>query len=183
MVQITGGNKALPNQFDCHEVTRRLAEKLAVPPVLLHAPGIVDRPETREMLLAERSIAETLRLFDRLDIAVVGIGALAPVPASTLVASGYVPAPDLDELIRHGAIGDVFSYFVDATGELVPTPLHERLITVGVEQVRRVPWSIGIATGEVKAKAVRAAVRGRFVNVLVLDSALARAVLAASGNS
>ena len=29
VVQITGGNKRLSVQFDCHEVTRRLAEKLS----------------------------------------------------------------------------------------------------------------------------------------------------------
>jgi deoxyribonucleoside regulator len=177
VVQITGGNKALPNQFDCHEVTRRLAEKLGVQPVLLHAPGIVDQRATREILLAETSIAETFALFDQLDVAVVGIGSLVPVRSSTLLASGYVPPADLEQLVRIGAVGDVFSYFIDAAGELVPTPVHERLITIGVEQIRRIPWSIGVATGPAKARAVHAAVCGGFVNSLVIDARLARAIL------
>lgn len=177
VVQITGGNKALPNQFDCHEVTRRLAEKLGVQPVLLHAPGIVDRKATRDVLLGETSIAETFRLFDQLDVAVVGVGSLVPVRSSTLLASGYVASSDLTELITLGAVGDVFSYFIDQQGRLVPTPLHERMITIGVEQITKIPWSIAVATGAVKARAVRAAVRGRFVNTLVIDSVLAEALL------
>jgi len=44
--------------------------------------------------------------------------------------------------------------------------------------LRRVPTSIGVATGAVKAKAVAAAVRGGFVNTLIVDSFLAEAVLA-----
>jgi DNA-binding transcriptional regulator LsrR (DeoR family) len=177
VVQITGGNKALPNHFDCHEVTRRLAEKLGVPPVLLHAPAVVEREKTRNLLLAEPSIAETFALFEHLDVAAVGIGSLVPARSSTLIASGYVPPPDLERLVHMGAVGDVFSYFIDDLGRLVPTPLHDRLIAISVAQIHKIPWSIGIATGPVKARAVRAAVRGGFVNALVVDSRLARAVL------
>lgn len=177
VVQITGGNKALPNQFDCHEVSRRLAEKLGVQPVLLHAPGIVDRKATRDVLVAETSIAETFRLFDQLDVAVVGVGSFVPVRSSTLLASGYVAPSDLAELIGLGAVGDVFSYFIDDQGGLVPTPLHGRMITIGVEQIRKIPWSIAVATGATKARAMRAAVLGRFVNALVIDSDLAEALL------
>lgn len=177
VVQITGGNKALSNQFDCHEVSRRLAEKLGVQPVLLHAPALVDHKVTRDVLLADTSIAETFRLFDQLDVAVVGVGSFLPVRSSTLLASGYVAPADLAELVDLGAVGDVFSYFIDDQGGLVPTPLHERMITIGVGQIRKIPWSIAVATGAVKARAVRAAVRGRFVNALVIDSALAEALL------
>ncbi len=78
VVQITGGNKRLSVQFDCHEVTRRLAQKLSVDPMLLHAPGVVDKKETRELLMRESAIAETFRHFDKLDIVIVGIGAIVP---------------------------------------------------------------------------------------------------------
>ena len=177
VVQITGGNKWLSTQFDCQEVTRRLATKLGVEPILLHAPGIVDDPATREILLRESAIAETFRHFDSIDIAVVGIGSLVPKLSSTLVASGYIGADEIDALVRAGAVGDVFSYFIDAQGGVVRTELYDRLVTIGIDHLRRVPTSIGIATGAVKAKAVVAAARGGFVNTLIVDSVLAEAVL------
>ncbi|MFQ5774551.1 MAG: sugar-binding transcriptional regulator [Kiloniellaceae bacterium] len=177
VVQITGGNKWLTLQFDCQEVTRRLAGKLGVDPVLLHAPGIVDNKETRDLLLKESSILDTFRHFDSIDIAIVGIGSLVPVESSTLLASGYIPRADLDTLKAAGAVGDVFSYFIDAEGNLVRTELYDRLITIGIEQLRRVPTSIGVATGAAKARAVLAAARGGFVNTLIVDAALASAVI------
>jgi DNA-binding transcriptional regulator LsrR (DeoR family) len=177
VVQVTGGNKWLSAEFDCQEVSRRLAAKLGVAPVLLHAPGIVDNKETRELLLKESAILDTFRHFDSIDIAVVGIGALVPVESSTLLASGYVPRRDLETLKRAGAVGDVFSYFVDADGNLVRNELYDRLITIGIDQLRRVPTLIGVATGAAKAKAVLAAVRGGFVNTLIIDSGLARALI------
>jgi DNA-binding transcriptional regulator LsrR (DeoR family) len=125
VVQVTGGNKWLSAEFDCQEVSRRLAAKLGVAPVLLHAPGIVDNKETRELLLKESAILDSFRHFDSIDIAVVGIGALVPVESSTLLASGYVPRRDLETLKRAGAVGDVFSYFVDADGKLVRNELYD----------------------------------------------------------
>ena len=177
VVQITGGNKRLSVRFDCHEVTRRLAQKLDVEPVLLHAPGIVDRKETRDLLLQESAIAETFRHFSNIDLAIVGIGSVAPNGQSTLANSGYLSSAELTALRRAGAVGDVFSYFIDANGGVVKTELYERLITIGMSEIRKIPMPVGVATGAAKAEAVAAAVRGGFVNILIVDSALAEALL------
>ena len=64
-------------------------------PVLLHAPGVVDKKETRELLMRESAIAETFRYFDKLDIVIVGIGAIVPKVNSMLVDSGYVSGAEL----------------------------------------------------------------------------------------
>jgi deoxyribonucleoside regulator len=178
VVQITGGNKRLSVQFDCHEVTRRLAQKLGVDPVLLHAPGIVDKRRTRELLMQESAIAETFRHYDEIDIAIVGIGSIVTKAQSMLISSGYVSGSELQSLQRAGAVGDVFSYFIDENGEIVRTELYERLITIGLPQIRKVPTTVGVATGVGKAKAVAAAVRGGFVNTLIIDGELAQALLA-----
>jgi DNA-binding transcriptional regulator LsrR (DeoR family) len=177
VVQITGGNKKLPIQFDCHEVTRRLAQKLNVEPVLLHAPGIVDTPETRQLLMRDSTIAETFRLYEKIDLAIVGIGAVSDNVRSTLVDSGYVSDPELESLRKAGAVGDVFSYFIDDDGKVVRTEIYDRLITIGLSCIRKVPLTVGIATGAEKAQAVAAAVRGGFVNALIVDSLLAKALL------
>jgi deoxyribonucleoside regulator len=178
VVQITGGNKRLSMQFDCHEVTRRLAQKLHVRPILLHAPGIVDDRRTRELLMRESALLDTFKYFDEIDLAIVGIGAIKPAVQSTLVDSGYVSATELKSLRRAGAVGDVFSYFLDDDGHVVRTEIYDRLITIGLAQARQIRTTVGVATGAAKRRAVAAAVRGGFVNTLVVDSRLACALLA-----
>jgi len=177
VVQITGGNKWINARFDCQEVTRRLASALGVQPIVLHAPGIVDRPETRDLLMQDSAIAETVRSFEAIDVAVVGIGSLEPELASALVDSGYVTDDELAVLRRGGAIGDVFSHFIDDGGRIVRTEIYDRLITIAAEQARRIPTSIGIAAGKHKARAVAAAVKGGFLNTLIVDDGLAQALL------
>jgi DNA-binding transcriptional regulator LsrR (DeoR family) len=178
VVQITGGNKRLSMQFDCHEVTRRLAQKLHVQPILLHAPGIVDDKRTRELLMRDSNIRDTFKQFSELDLAIVGIGAIRPAIQSMLVKSGYISSTELRSLKRAGAVGDVFSYFIDDDGNVVRTELYDRLITIGLTDIRRVPTTLGVATGAAKARALAAAMRGGFINTLIADSSLARAVLA-----
>ena len=177
VIQITGGNKRLSVRFDCHEVTRRLAQKLSADPVLLHAPGVVDKKETRELLMRESAIAETFSYFDKLDIVIVGIGAIVPKVNSMLIGSGYVSGAELKLLKRGGAVGDVFSYFINNNGEIVETEIYDRSITIGVEHIRKVPTTVGIATGAEKSRAVAAAIRGGFVNTLIVDIHLAHALL------
>jgi deoxyribonucleoside regulator len=178
VVQITGGNKRLSMQFDCHEVTRRLAQKLHVQPILLHAPGIVDHRRTRELLMRESAVIETFRYFGELDLAIIGIGAIKPAIQSTLVSSGYVSAAELRSLKHAGAVGDVFSYFIDDGGQIVRTEIYDRLITIGLNHTRKIETTVGIATGAMKWRAVAAAVRGGLVNTLIVDSRLACALLA-----
>jgi deoxyribonucleoside regulator len=177
VVQITG-NKRLSMQFDCHEVTRRLAQKLHVQPILLHAPGIVDNKRTRELLMRDSNIRDTFKYYGELDLAIVGIGAIRPAIQSMLITSGYISGTELRSLKGAGAVGDVFSYFIDDDGQIVRTELYDRLITIGLADVRRIPTTLGVATGAAKARAVAAAMRGGFINTLIADSSLARAVLA-----
>lgn len=158
MVQITDGNKRLSMQFDCHEVTRRLALKLHVRPILLHAPGIVDDRRTRELLMCESILLDTFKYFDEIDLAIVDIGAIKPAVQSTLVNSGYVSATELKSLRRAGAVGDVFSYFLDDEGHVVRTEIYDRFITIGLAQVRQIRTTVGIEAA--KRRAVAAAVRG-----------------------
>lgn len=178
VVQITGGNKRLSMQFDCHEVTRRLAQKLHVQPILLHAPGIVDNRRTHELLMRESAVVDTFKYFGELDLAIVGIGAVKPAIRSTLVSSGYVSTAELKSLKRAGAVGDIFSYFFDDDGQVVRTEIYDRLITIGLTHTRKIQTTVGIATGTMKWRAVAAAIRGGFVNTLIVDSPLACALLA-----
>ncbi len=131
----------------------------------------------------ESAIAETFGHFDKLDIVVVGIGAIVPEVASMLIGSGYVSSTELKSLKRAGAVGDVFSYFINDRGEIVQTEIYDHSITIGIRHIRKVPVTVGIATGAEKSRAVAAAIRGGFVNTLIVDSLLAEALLKASRSS
>ena len=55
----------------CQKIARTLGSMLS----LLPAPGIVDNPRTREAYLSDNYVQKALGLFEKLDIAFVGVGA------------------------------------------------------------------------------------------------------------
>jgi DNA-binding transcriptional regulator LsrR (DeoR family) len=156
--------------LNCHDITRRFASKFGVNPHLLYAPSIVDTKKMHDMLLEETSIKKTFNHFSKLTIAMVGIGAMYPRVISTLVKTGHISGNELESLKTNGAVGDVYSHFFDIHGKTCDNKLSERIIAMPVKELLRVPYSIGIAGGELKAEAILGAIRGKYINILITDS-------------
>ena len=109
-------------------------------------------------------------------MALVGIGSLAP--SRLLLDSGNAGGQaDQQHLREAGAVGDVCNRFFDAAGALVPSELDDRVVGIDPATFRSIPRRVGLAGGERKREAVRAALLGGWVNVLVTDLATARALL------
>ncbi len=81
------------------------------------------------------------------------------------------------QLRRLGAVGDVCVRYFDADGVPIQTPLNDRVIGMELDQLRRVKRSVGIAGGKRKLAAIRGAVRGGFINVLITDLFTAQALV------
>jgi DNA-binding transcriptional regulator LsrR (DeoR family) len=177
VVQITGGSHELSIDLNCHDITRRFASKFGVSPHLLYAPSIVDTKIMHDMLLKETSIKKTFNYFSKLTIAMVGIGAMYPRVISTLVKTGHISGKDLKSLKACGAVGDVYSHFFDINGKTCDNKISERIIAMPVEELLSVPYSIGIAGGELKAEAILGAIRGKYINILITDSSAGEKIL------
>jgi len=76
-----------------------------------------------------------------------------------------------------GAVGDMGLRFFDARGQQVRSSCDDRIIGIDLPQLARIPRVIGIAGGLRKLAAIRAAMLGRFISVLVTDNYTADALL------
>ena len=177
VVQITGGSHQLSLDLNCHDITRRLALKFDREPHLLFAPAILDSKKVNDMLMREKSIRSTFEFFDKITIALVGIGAIYPRIVSTLVNTGHISKEDFESLNKHNAVGDVFSHFFDINGVICDSSLKGRLVAMQVGTLLNVPYSIGVAGGKLKAEAILGALRGRYINILITDDTAAEKIL------
>lgn len=128
--------------------------------------------------MREPYVRDSVKLFDQLDTVLVGIGALEP--SRPLLNSGnFFSAAERTTLASKGAIGDICLQYYNAEGHTIVTPLAERVIGIKLSQLKRVKHVIGIAGGKRKMTAIRGALAGRWINILVTDRATARGVLEA----
>jgi DNA-binding transcriptional regulator LsrR (DeoR family) len=80
----------------------------------------------------------------------------------------------LELLKRENAVGDILLRFFDPNGNLVETGLEKRVISMSLEQLRKVSRAIGVAGSSRKYAAILGALRGRWINILVTDHFTAR---------
>ena len=66
-------------------------------------------------------------------------------------------------------MGDICLRFFDKRGTLIESELNDRVLGISPEQMLRVDRRIGIAGGTRKYAAIRAAVEGKWINVLITD--------------
>jgi len=176
VIQILGGVGNPNAEVHATQVTRRLAELIGGEATLLPAPGVVGSRSAREVLMKDRFVSEAMDLFGKITLALVGIGATEPSRA--LASSGNVFSPrEIKGLADKGAVGDICLRFFDAAGRQVVTELNDRVISVELDQLRAVRRVVGVAGGRRKTNALRGALNGKLVNVLITDLASAERLL------
>jgi DNA-binding transcriptional regulator LsrR (DeoR family) len=176
VVQILGGGGDPAAEGHATHLVRRMAYLLHGQGTFLPAPSSVGSREARDVLLADQFVHRAVSLFDRLDVALVGIG--GQEPSGLLASSGNVFSPQELQTVREaGGVGDIGLRYLCADGRPVDTPLHERVIGIELEQLKRVPRAIGVAGGPGKTQAIRAALLGGWINCLITDTYTAERLL------
>lgn len=177
VVQITGGLKQVPLEYNAIELARRLSRIFNAESYPLYAPAIVDNVETKNALLSETNINNTIAMFNKINIAIVGIGSVIPQPSTLLYKEGFIKKEDLEDLVKCGAIGDINSYFYNQNGEKCQTELGKRTIGMDLDQLRRTRYVMALAGGKSKVDAIYGALRGKIVNIIVTDEETVRELL------
>ncbi len=153
------------------EPYRRVADALGAQARGLMAPGLVDDAATKRALVAHAGVRSIIDLWDRLDVAIFGIGG----PTWSVSRVGEQVERQLEEA---DAVGEILIAPFDLDGRFVCAALRERVIAVDARRLARIPVAIGVATGESKVRPILGALRAGVVRQLVTDVATAEAVVA-----
>ncbi len=177
VVQIIGAVGHGDPLVDGTELARWLAQKLGAGFRSLSAPLVVESDSVARGLLHDRAIADVLSHAAEADVAVIGVGVLAPPAMSSLWRAGYLTQRDLEQLTSSGAVGDVLARPLDIHGQPVDVSFNRRVIGIDLDTLRGIKQVIAVAGGVVKAPAILAALRGHYADILVTDSETAARIL------
>jgi DNA-binding transcriptional regulator LsrR (DeoR family) len=109
-----------------------------------------------------------MHIVEKVTLALVGIGEIKP--SSLLATSGNIFSfGELERLRSQGAVGDILVRFFDYNGHQLSSPLNQRVVGMSLEQLSHVERAVGVAGGRRKVEAIRGALRGHWVNVLITD--------------
>ncbi|WP_238590836.1 sugar-binding transcriptional regulator [Paenibacillus beijingensis] len=174
-VPMIGGWGAEGTSWHSNSNSRLFGEKLKSKYWLLNAPALVTSQQARNVILEEAEISEVLSLAQQANVAIIGLGQVSE--QSTIVNAGFLTGEDIKEVRKLGAVANICTSFLDEKGETVVYGAESKMIGLTAREMRRIPNIIASASGEDKVPAITAALRGRWVDILVIDMETAKKVL------
>lgn len=153
-VPIVGGPSGkLPSRYHVNTLTYSAATRLKGESYLADFPALLDNPLIRQGIMQSPHFQTLAEYWQRLDIAVVGIGS---------------------PTIRHAANWQAFYGNRRADdGTPVATAMQDKTLSIELKTLKQARYVIGLASGEEKYAALLGALRGQHINALVTDRATA----------
>ncbi len=174
IIQLVGCLGTNKPSYDSSRLAIKMANKLNGKYFNMYSPIYVHNKMVRDYLIKEPSINETLSMAESVDIVLSGIGSTNC--SSTIYKAGYWDDSYLDYLKFNGAVGHLLGRPFNSNG--APIDMGNRyIIGAPLKTMQNANFSIGISVSKEKAESTLAAVLGRYINVLIIDEALALKLL------
>lgn len=141
----------------------------------LSAPMYVDGEKEKELIEGIDEISKVLHMAETADIALIGIGSMQK--DSSIIKAGIRTEEEYKELIQKGAVGEIVGRIYDKNGQTVDEDLRRKMIGISLDKIAKIPVRVGISYGKDKIEAIKGAIAGGLVNVLVTDVPTAELLL------
>ncbi|MDH6363222.1 DNA-binding transcriptional regulator LsrR (DeoR family) [Enterococcus sp. PF1-24] len=164
---IVGGPSHINSKYHVNTLVYELAKKFHGESIFVNASVIQESKELAEGILNSNYFEELKGYWERLDTVIVGIG--GPLSYKKSKWRDLLNDEDFEDLKMREAIGDCCCCFFDREGKVSKGNLYKRRIGVSLETLQKVPCSIGIARGKVKARAILALLKKGYINTLMTD--------------
>ena len=141
----------------------------------LSAPMYVDGEKEKELIEGIDEISKVLHMAETADMALIGIGSMQK--DSSIIKAGIRTDEEYKELIQKGAVGEIVGRIYDKNGQTVDEDLRRKMIGISLDKIAKIPVRVGISYGKDKIEAIKGAIAGGLVNVLVTDVPTAELLL------
>lgn len=175
IIPLIGGTGNERTEVHSNQIAYELSKRLGGKCESLYAPSMVETEELHEQIIQLPNIASVLQEGEQIDLALVGIG--NPYSMSTMERYGYLNETVLRELKELDTVADINSRFINRAGEIVHHPINNKIIGIGLEQLRQVNIVVGLAFGLHKIESIKAALKGGYIQMLVTDEATAYKIM------
>ena len=173
IVTLLGGAGKSFSEIQPNIMAQKLLGKYSGRGYVINAPCFCRTQELRDALMEDPHIQDVLARAAQTDICLIGIGGM---PA--MDANGLDDQDVIDDLLSHGAVGDVCANYFQKDGSRCDAGISRRTISINPELLRSVKRVIAVAGGANKVQSILGALRGGYVNMLVTDMTTAQAILA-----
>ena len=169
-VQLAGSMESINPDIDEMFILQRVAALYGCDCKRLLVPYLLDDEESKAMICRHSATREVLRCRKDVNTFISGVDTM-------LYWAERMDEKDVHPLMNQGAVGCMWGYFFDINGNIIDTPLYNRMIIPDRSIFQSAQTRICIASDRFKAKAILGALRGGMCNVLITNSKIASQIL------
>jgi len=165
VVQIMGGFSTDIERAHPIDLVKKLSSILHCGYSYLNCPAIVAQKELRSALLKEASINSVIEMWDKIDLAIMGIGVVNADSRLNLLFN-----EEMKKIIEnHQICADVNINFFNQQGEYLDI-LADNKISIAYQGLKKIKRKVAICHGRHKTKVILSALRAGIIDVLITDS-------------
>ncbi len=168
------GNMMEDGSATPYNATIRLAERIGAPHYPYPLPVLARDAAELAAMQTQQAARNTIDLCARADLSLVGIGQMDMT--APLHVDGFLSVPEMEQLHRAGAVGEITSWVYDDRGQVIDCDFNRRVASAPLPRGTDRPV-IAVALGQAKLPAIRAALIGGLINGLVTSEATAERLL------
>lgn len=142
---------------------------------LLPIPAYFDAPATKEAMFQERVVRRVHALAQKADVVLFSIG--TPDANSYIYQAGYIEDQELNALRSTDVVGDIATVFFREDGSYSDIAMNQRSSGPDLGTLAKHPYTVCVVAGRDKVQALRGALAGGFMNTLIVDESVARALM------
>ena len=173
VVPLMGERDYTGSYSQINQIVLQTATALGARPYFLLVPMIVGSENLRDDLIKDSSIRDVVQRWESLTVSIIGIGAVPPQEGAIV----YVGERYMQTMQDLGAVGDVCGRYFDIDGNLIDAEFYDRMISIDLDQLRKVKTVIAVAGGVEKTQAVLSSIKTGIYSVLIVDELLAQSIL------
>lgn len=168
------GNMALDGRASHYGVVMQLADRIEAQAFLLQTPVLTSSVAERRYLQKLKSYSLVKTLAVQAKSTFVGISEIAE--QCPMHSDGFLTNDEIDGLLKHKAVGEILGWTFNADGELLKTPINERVASIPLKDLQKT-HIVAVSGGPQKTMAILAALRGKLIHSLITDEATAEKIL------
>ncbi len=154
-------------EADMFSIGTSLSGKIGGKLYPLPAPIYIEDKVTKEVLMNNPIIKNSLDMIDNCDLILTGLGSVDASTPQTLWDE-FVENDTKEEIKKKGGVGFICAHFLHKNGEFLDMDINENIIGIKTESIKN-NRIVLVAGGEKKGKAIYAALKGGYIDTLVTD--------------
>ena len=172
VIQMTGFTSCTCDIYSVAYIVTTLASKLNGEAFLLPAPLMVSDARTKAVLMSNVAIAPVMQQYNNIQVSLMEISDLR-VHISPTFKNPWLSKSDALQLKDLQAISQVCGHYFDQEGSSCDAGIINKMLGIDTCTLKKIPISIGIASGEQMCLSTLSAIRAGIVHNLIIDATLA----------